>query len=81
VTPLGPERTTGFLDYFFPDEVSDETIDELLAWDHQVGLEDRALVASVQKGVRSGLLAEGRLLPESERLLAHFQSLVREALA
>jgi choline monooxygenase len=81
VTPLGPERTTGFLDYFFPDEVSDETIDELLAWDDQVGLEDRALVASVQKGVRSGLLAEGRLLPESERLLAHFQSLVREALA
>ena len=81
MTPLGPERTTGFLDYFFPDEVSDETIDELLAWDNQVGLEDRALVASVQKGVRSGLLAEGRLLPESERLLAHFQSLVREALA
>jgi hypothetical protein len=31
--------------------------------------------------VTSGLLEGGRLLPESERLLAHFQGLVREALA
>ena len=81
VAPLGPERTAGFIDYFFPVDVSDAEVDELLAFDDQVGLEDRALVESVQAGVRSGLLDEGRLLPESERLLAHFQSLVREALA
>jgi choline monooxygenase len=81
VAPLGPERTTGFLDYFFPEEVTDAEVEELLAFDDQVGLEDRALVESVQAGVRSGLLDEGRLLPESERLLVHFQSLVREALA
>ncbi len=81
VAPLGPERTTGFLDYFFPEEVPDAEVDELLAFDDQVGLEDRALVESVQAGVRSGLLDEGRLMPESERLLAHFQRLVREALA
>ncbi|HET7760038.1 MAG TPA: SRPBCC family protein, partial [Gaiellaceae bacterium] len=81
VTPVGTERTSGFLDYFFADDVDDETVDELLAWDDQVGLEDRALVASVQAGVRSGLLDSGRLLPRSERLLAHFQALVREALA
>jgi choline monooxygenase len=81
VRPVGTERTVGFLDYFFPPDVGDEEVDELLAWDDQVGLEDRELVASVQSGVRSGLLDEGRLLPESEKLLAHFQSLVREALA
>jgi choline monooxygenase len=81
VTPLGPERTGGFLDYFFPGDVADEEVEELLAFDDQVGLEDRALVESVQAGVRSGLLEEGRLLPESERLLAHFQQLVREAVA
>jgi nitrite reductase/ring-hydroxylating ferredoxin subunit len=79
--PDGPERTVGFFDYFFPADVPDAEVDELIAWDDQVGLEDRALVASVQKGVRAGLLDEGRLLPESERLLAHFQALVREALA
>jgi choline monooxygenase len=81
VAPLGAERTKGFLDYFFPEDVSDAEVEELLAFDNQVGLEDRALVESVQAGVRSGLLDEGRLLPESEKLLAHFQSLVREALA
>jgi phenylpropionate dioxygenase-like ring-hydroxylating dioxygenase large terminal subunit len=73
--------TRGFLDYLFPEDVPDEQVDELLAFDDRVGLEDRALVESVQSGVRSGLLGEGRLLPESEQLLAHFQRLVREALA
>jgi phenylpropionate dioxygenase-like ring-hydroxylating dioxygenase large terminal subunit len=81
VAPAGPERTTGFLDYFFAEDFSDEDVEELLAFDDQVGLEDRALVEAVQAGVRSGLLDEGRLMPESERLLAHFQQLVREALA
>jgi carnitine monooxygenase subunit len=80
VTPLAPERTSGFLDYFFPEDVSDAQVEELLAFDEQVGREDRGLVESVQRGVRSGLLESGRLLPESERLLAHFQRLVREAL-
>ncbi len=81
LVPLEPERTAGRLDYFFPADVADETIDELLAFDDQVGREDRALVESVQRGVRSGLLETGRLLPESEKLLAHFQALVREAIA
>ena len=79
--PAGPERTMGFFDYFFAPDVGEWEVAELIAWDDQVGLEDRALVASVQAGVGSGLLGEGRLLPESERLLAHFQGLVREALA
>jgi hypothetical protein len=35
----------------------------------------------VQAGVRSGLVSEGRLLPESERLVAHFQALLVDALA
>ena len=46
----------------------------------QVGREDTALVERVQTGVCSGALAEGRLLGEAERLVAHFQGLVREAL-
>jgi hypothetical protein len=31
--------------------------------------------------VRSGLLEDGRLLPRSERLVAHFQGLVVSSLA
>jgi choline monooxygenase len=82
VTPVGPERTAGFIDYFFCDDGTDDAeVEELIDFDDQVGREDRVLVEAVQKGVRSGLLEEGRLLPESERLLAHFHGLVREALA
>jgi choline monooxygenase len=83
LTPLGPERTAGFLDYFFAGDMGPghEDVEELLALDDQVGDEDRVLVEAVQRGVRSGLLEEGVLMPESERLVAHFQRLVREALA
>jgi choline monooxygenase len=81
LVPHGPTRTTGWFDYFFAPDVSDAEADELIAFDDQVGLEDRALVESVQTGVSSGMLDSGRLMPESERLLTHFQELVREALA
>jgi phenylpropionate dioxygenase-like ring-hydroxylating dioxygenase large terminal subunit len=81
IVPLGPERTGRFLDYFFAPDVDQAWVDELLAFDTQVGLEDRALVEGVQRGVRSGVLAEGRLLSESEQLVAHFQRLCAEALA
>jgi choline monooxygenase len=79
--PIGPERTARFLDYFFAPGVDQAWIDELLAFDNQVGMEDRGLVEGVQRGVRSGILSEGRLLSESEQLVAHFQRLCAEALA
>jgi choline monooxygenase len=79
--PIGPERTARFLDYFFAPDVDQAWIDELLAFDNQVGREDRSLVEGVQRGVRSGILEEGRLLSESEQLVVHFQRLCAEALA
>ena len=81
VFPSGPGRSAGFLDYFFADDVDAAWIGELLAFDDQVGDEDRALVESVQRGVRAGMIEHGRLLPESERLIRHFQALVAAALA
>ena len=80
VWPESPHRTVGFLDYFFGPDVDDGTARELVAFDDQVGREDTALVESVQRGVRSGLVDRGRLLPESERLIASFQRKVIEAL-
>jgi choline monooxygenase len=80
VLPDGPERTSRFLDYFFAPDADEAWVAEYLEWDDQVGREDTALVERVQRGVRSGLLDSGRLLPESERLIAHFDRLVREAL-
>jgi choline monooxygenase len=78
--PEGPGKTVGFFDYFFAPDAPDEWVRELLAFDDQVSAEDRALVERVQRGVSSGVLSEGRLLDESERLIAHFDSLVRRAL-
>ena len=43
------------------------------------GAEDRTLVERVQAGLRTGALQHGHLMPESERLIAHFQSLVLAA--
>jgi choline monooxygenase len=81
IVPLSPERTYRFLDYLVAPEADDEWVAGMLEFDDQVGEEDRALVARVQAGVRSRLVEDGRLLPESERLVAHFQALVLAALA
>jgi hypothetical protein len=64
----------------FGPDVSPEEIDELMAWDNQVAEEDVALVQSVQRGLDSGAISQGRLMPDSERLIADFQRRVRDAL-
>lgn len=79
VLPETPDRTVRFLDYFFGPDTDEAWIESMLEWDDQVGEEDRDLVERVQRGVASGLLERGRLF-ESERLIGHFDGLVREAL-
>jgi hypothetical protein len=81
VWPEGPERTAGYLDYFFGAHVSDADAAELIAFDDQVGREDTALVESVQRGVRSRMIERGRLLVDSEQLIAGFQQRVQNALS
>jgi phenylpropionate dioxygenase-like ring-hydroxylating dioxygenase large terminal subunit len=81
IVPLSPGRTYRFLDYFVAPDADDAWIEEMLAFDAEVGAEDTRLVERVQRGVSSGLVENGFLLPESERLVAHFQALVVEALA
>ena len=81
IIPLAPERTSRFLDYFVASDADRAWVEESLAFDAQVGAEDRALIERVQAGMRAGLIEDGRLLPESERLIAHFQALVVDALA
>jgi len=76
VLPTGPETTRRHLDYFFGEGADDAWIAELLAFDDEVGAEDTVLVERVQRGVRAGAIEHGRLLPESERLVAHLQRLL-----
>ena len=79
--PLTPERTHRFLDYFFGPDVEQEWIDELIAFDGQVGQEDVGLVEGVQRGMASGALEHGVLMGRSEQLIGHFQALTAAALA
>ena len=80
IVPRGPERTYRFLDYLVGADTDDEWLADYLALDDQVGAEDRVLVENVQRGVASGGLEAGTLLPESEKLIAWFQALVVEEL-
>jgi phenylpropionate dioxygenase-like ring-hydroxylating dioxygenase large terminal subunit len=78
--PTGAETTSRFLDYFVGPDVDPTWIDDMLEFDAQVGAEDRVLVERVQRGMRGGL-EHGRLMGESERLIAHFQGMLLDALA
>ena len=78
--PDGPKRTIEVTDYFFGPDASVAEIEELMAWDNQVGQEDVSLVESVQRGLDSGTVPQGRLMVESEQLIADFQRRVRDAL-
>ncbi len=80
ILPLGPERTHRFLDYFFVPGTDEQWIADYMELDTQVGAEDRVLVERVQVGMRAGAVADGYVLPESERLIAHFERLLVAAL-
>jgi choline monooxygenase len=78
--PLGPRTTVEATDYFFGDGVTPERIDELIEFDTQVATEDVSLVESVQRGLDSRTVVQGRLMPQSEQLVAAFQRRVHDAL-
>jgi phenylpropionate dioxygenase-like ring-hydroxylating dioxygenase large terminal subunit len=80
IVPAGPGRTERYLDYFFAPGLDEGWIRDFFAFDDQVGREDTVLVESVHRGMASGLLEQGRLLLNSEPLLAAFQSWLEKQL-
>ncbi len=81
IVPTGAETTARFLDYYVGPDVEQAWIEDMLEFDDQVGAEDRVLVERVQRGVRGAGVEQGRLMGDSERLIAHFQGLLLDALA
>ena len=79
--PLATDRTAAWFDYFFADGADEAWIQQMLAFDDQVGSEDTGLVEAVQRGAASGALEHGRLLTRTEGLIAAFQELVRARLS
>lgn len=81
VVPMGPENSHGFLDYYFGPDVTQEWIDDMIVFDNEVGAEDTVLVESVQHGIRSGAIQQGRIMLESEKLIAGYQAWLLDKLA
>jgi choline monooxygenase len=75
--PVATDRTAAWFDYFFAEGTDEAWIQELLAFDNQVGAEDTGLVEAVQRGAASGALEHGRLLTRTERLIGAFHDMVR----
>jgi choline monooxygenase len=78
--PTSPNATMEVTDYYFGVDASEAEIEELMTWDNQVAEEDVSLVLSVQRGLESGVVQQGRLMSESEKLIADFQRRVHDAL-
>jgi carnitine monooxygenase subunit len=78
--PLDAGRTASFVDGFWASNTPDEVIQEITDFGAEVGREDRDLVESVHRGLRSGAIDHGRLLLDSEKLIQHFHLLVHDAL-
>ncbi|HUG64533.1 MAG TPA: aromatic ring-hydroxylating dioxygenase subunit alpha [Gaiellaceae bacterium] len=78
--PSGVRQTLEVTDYYFGVDASEAEIEELMVWDTQVAEEDVSLVQSVQRGLESGAVPQGRLMGESEKLIADFQRRVYTAL-
>ena len=64
-----------------PRGLDESKIQEIIAFDTQVAEEDVALVQAVQKGLDSRAVNQGRLMMQSEHLIAGFQRNVYDALA
>jgi choline monooxygenase len=78
--PVAADRTLALYEYFLADEVGEEEADDFVAFVDQVQREDTELCESVQRGLRSGRLDRGLLVPGREDGLRHFQRLVEAAL-
>ncbi len=78
--PLAPELTLEVTDYWFAADADPAWIDEYLAFDGQVAREDTDLVVSVQEGLASGMVQQGRLMLEAETLIHAFHQRVYGAL-
>ncbi len=76
----GENRRSVFLVSRSGADVSDEQIEESIAFDTQVASEDVALFSSVQLGLDSRAVPQGRLMGDSEQLVAAFQRRVHDAL-
>ena len=79
VKPTSPNSCVVDFDYYF-DEVSNEVIKNDIKFSNEVQLEDIKICEEVQKRLESRGYNQGRISPQSEKGLYHFQSVLKEKL-
>ncbi len=78
--PTRPGGCVEVTDCFFGEGVAEDRAQEIIAFGTQVGLEDLALCESVQAGLESRMVPQGKLMLGSELLIHDFQKKVAAAL-
>jgi phenylpropionate dioxygenase-like ring-hydroxylating dioxygenase large terminal subunit len=78
--PLGPGRTRAIYEYCFVDAVGEREERDFVEFVQQVQMEDIGLCESVQRGLSTGYLPQGKLMLRQERALQHFQRLSHQFL-
>ncbi|HEX6507539.1 MAG TPA: aromatic ring-hydroxylating dioxygenase subunit alpha [Chloroflexota bacterium] len=81
IMPAGTHATRAIYEYCFVDAIGDDEVRDFTQFVDQVQREDIVLCESVQRGLRSGFLDQGKLMLSRERALQHFQKLVYRAVA
>jgi phenylpropionate dioxygenase-like ring-hydroxylating dioxygenase large terminal subunit len=76
ILPVTPGRTRAVYEYCFVEEVGEGDAAEFIRFIDQVQREDIVLCESVQRGLESGVLEQGKLMLQRESALRHFQKLV-----
>jgi carnitine monooxygenase subunit len=76
VIPIDAQHSRETIDYYFTDDISENEMREYVELSDLVQREDIVLVESVQRGLRSGAVAQGNLMLSRERGIQHFQKLV-----
>lgn len=79
--PVDERHTRAIFDYCFVDAVSEQEERDFIAFIDQVQREDTVLCEAVQRGLRSGVFEQGKLMLHHEKALRHFQKLVYRSLA
>lgn len=78
--PLGVGRTAGTFDYLMNTDADPDAANDFISFVDEVGHEDVPLIEAVQRGLDSGRVERGRLVPD-EAQLVHFQKLVLAAVS
>lgn len=81
ILPVDAHHSLAMYQFCFAESVSDAEAREFVEFVHQVQREDIVLRESVQRGLRSGFLHQGRLILRHEKAIQHFQRLAHPFLA